>query len=68
MVERLVALEGGLDGDIEVGLEGVLSDVVPEPAGAQAGVEVLIVFLDGSRYYALGLGHVCAFHEDAAVK
>ena len=38
MVKRLVALKGGADGDVQVGLEQVLPHVVFEAAGAESGV------------------------------
>jgi hypothetical protein len=47
VVKGFAALPGGLDGYLEVGLEEFLAHVVLEPAGAQAGVQV-VFFLDCS--------------------
>jgi hypothetical protein len=43
VVERFVALLGGVDGDAEVVLELLLADELIEPAGPQGDVDLVVV-------------------------
>ncbi len=52
MVEGLLPLEGGLDGDREVVLQLLLADELRQAPGAEGRVEGFLVLLEVPGYYA----------------
>ena len=49
VVERLAPLLCGLDGDLKVALDDVLTDIVPKTPGPQAGIQRGVFFLGLTR-------------------